>query len=53
MALIAATLPPEAMTALPALLRSSAFFYADAAFLLALGLYLAVAGFRASSGGKR
>jgi hypothetical protein len=43
-------LPPDAMTALPALLRSSAFFYADAAFLLALGLYLAAAGFKASNG---
>ncbi len=41
-------LPAGTFAGLQGLLQSSAFFYADSAFLLALGLTLAVAGFTAS-----
>ena len=42
-------LPPEAISNLMELQYSSAVFYGDVAFLLVLGLYLAVAGFKASA----
>jgi hypothetical protein len=40
-------LPAGSLGGLPELLRSPAFYYADAAFLLALGLYLTIGGFKA------
>ena len=47
-ALLLVPLPPGTLAALSGALLNPAFLYADSAFLFALGLYLAVAGFKAS-----